>query len=396
MPHGVTLVAVVVVVVLVAPTLETRVDRTPDRFRTLALERSPIPRLGYTNRDGVTQAYGRTAADANKVIRALAPGEPKVFDFTNTPTLYHFTLDYAPPTRFYHVSMAIPEAAQRELIDELRESRPEVVIGAGGLGLGSWDRIANMVRHYDVSRYLLTHYRPVVGVGGILYLLRNDLPFDPATIDRLPLSANPQFAELDEKTLLCDWGAAPERFAPAPEDDAKSSGPLQLTSVDATIKVSGWAADPETGRPLPRVIAFTADGTVLAWVAPGENRPDVAGLPGLAESEHSGFHLAAPVTATETLTVAGRRADGTLVPLDGVSKGVATVTPGTEVQVRDRIVPVAGTSVGMVEKVAHVDLPLWQVASRMTRPGRPTDWNWLRLRAQRVSPRAGTRRHAGR
>ena len=62
---------------------------------------------------------------------------------------------------------------------------------------------------------------------------------------------------------------------------ARSGGQLTLTAVDGTVKISGWAADPATGRPLPRVIAFTADGTVLASAVPGEPRPDVAGLPGL-------------------------------------------------------------------------------------------------------------------
>ena len=131
------------------------------------------------------------------------------------------------------------------------------------------------------------------------------------------------------------------------------------------------------------MIAFNADGTVLASAVPGEARPDVADLPGLSGAESSGFHLAAPVTAGDEVTIAGRRADGTLVPLDGVSNGVATVRPGTEVLVRGSLVPVAATSVGMVEQVEQVDVPARQRAARLTRPGPATDWNWLRLRAPR-------------
>ena len=41
-----------------------------------------------------------------------------------------------------------------------------------------------MVRHYEVNRYLQTHYRPVVSVDGFLFLLRDDLPFDAATDPR--------------------------------------------------------------------------------------------------------------------------------------------------------------------------------------------------------------------
>src|SRR5207344_3196400 len=95
-------------------------------------------------------------------------------------------------------------------------------------GLGEWDGIPNAVRHYDVNRYLLTHYRPVVDIDGIEYLLRNDLPFDPAAIDRLTLSSEPLLGGLNHVAPKCNWGAAPERFAPKPKDEASSTGSLDL------------------------------------------------------------------------------------------------------------------------------------------------------------------------
>jgi hypothetical protein len=240
-----------------------------------------------------------------------------------------------------------------------------------------------MVRHYDVNRYLLTHYRPVVGVDGMVYFLRNDLPFDPASIDRLSLQGAPQFVALNDSPLPCDWGAAPERFAPKPAPEAKRSGLLPLTPVVASVTVTGWAADPATGRPVAGVVAIGADGTVLASVVPGSSRPDVASLPGLANALHSGFRLVAPVAEGEVVTVAGRRADGTLLRLDGTFDGISTVEPDTEVRVGDADAHVDAAGGGTVEDAQRAAVPVGVRAARMPRPGRATDWRWLSLTADR-------------
>jgi hypothetical protein len=275
--------------------------------------------------------------------------------------------------------MAIPAAAQHELIHEIRDAKPGVVVGIGDKGLQGWDDVANMVRHYDVNRYLLTHYRPVVGVDGLVYFLRNDLPFDRSSIDRLSLSGTAQYVSLEQLALPCDWGAAPERFAPRPARGAKRTGPLPLTPVVATVSVTGWAADPVTGRPVASVVALAPDGTVLASSAPGDPRPDVAARPGLSGSLHSGFRLDAPVAAGESLVIAARRADGTLLPLDGTSGGVGTVASGTDVAVGDTASPVDAASGGRVESVGRTEVPAGQQAARLPRPGKPTDWQWLRF-----------------
>ena len=73
------------------------------------------------------------------------------------------------------------------------------------MGFSSWDLISNMVRHYEVNRYLQTHYRPVVSVDGFLFLLRDDLPFDAATIRELDLNGLATFGNLDDVPTRCDW-----------------------------------------------------------------------------------------------------------------------------------------------------------------------------------------------
>src|SRR5207302_144912 len=94
-----------------------------------------------------------------------------VFDFSNDPGLYYYLLGRGPRTKYYHVSMAIPEAAQDDLIAELRSNRPKLVVFTDDrYGLPGWDGIPNMVRHYDVSQYILDNYRPLVSIRGqVLY-----------------------------------------------------------------------------------------------------------------------------------------------------------------------------------------------------------------------------------
>lgn len=403
--HGVTVVAVLVSVVLLGPGLNSRAQQTPDRYRAVALERSSTPRLGYSSGAPAATGYDRAVADASATIAAISPGNPKVFDFSNSPELFYFTMGLEPPTRFSHVSMAIPQAGQRELIDDLRESRPEVVVAsgetaadlaassqavagrpgveftAGPSGMSIWDDIPNMVRHYDVNRYLLTHYRAVVGVGTYTYLLRNDLPFDPAVIDGIDLSVAPRFTNLDEGPLPCDWGAAPQRFAPGPAPGATRRSRLQLTRVDETLRITGWAADLATGKPATEVVALSADGTVIGSAVPGDVRPDIAGLPGHADALHAGFRLNVPVASGESFVIAARGDDGVLSPLGGLSGDIDTVVPGSSRRLRGRVATVGSREAGAIEKITTSSVPDGVRAVRFIRPGTSTDWNWLELRS---------------
>ena len=84
--------------------------------------------------------FVRVTDDVEQVVDALAPGTRQVFDFTNSPALFGFALRYQQPTRYYHVSMAIPLEAQRDLIDDLEASDHRSSWGmATGWGFPSWD-----------------------------------------------------------------------------------------------------------------------------------------------------------------------------------------------------------------------------------------------------------------
>jgi hypothetical protein len=177
--------------------------------------------------------------DMGSVLDALLDPEDSVFDFTNTPGLYHYFLGRRPATRYYHVSMAIRAHTQADLIQKLTEARPKVVVFSGRRGLGSWDGVPNMVRHYDISEYLLRHYRPYLDLQGEVLMVRNDLDLPPP------------------------------------------------------LHVRGWAADIEAKQPAREVLAVL-DGKVAARTIPHMPRPDVAQQLGQAGLAQSGFDLVVP------------------------------------------------------------------------------------------------------
>jgi hypothetical protein len=159
--------------------------------------------------------------------RYLEPGD-KLFDFTNQPFLFFYLLDRQPATRYFHVSMATNDLAQEDLISELERERPKLVAYESDRGLGEWDGITNMVRHYRVSEYLLTHYTAFHTIHGTLFLKRKDLPW---TADR----AIPGIGLRE-----CDWGFVPYFWrtrettlpgAPLPFQ-TRRSGDHYLTEID--------------------------------------------------------------------------------------------------------------------------------------------------------------------
>ena len=86
--------------------------------------------------------------------------------------------------------MAIRQRTQSDLIGELERRRPKLVVYASStFGLPSWDGIGNPVRHYDVSQYLLDHYRPLLLSHGYLLMARNGSPPALARVDRWPRRA---------------------------------------------------------------------------------------------------------------------------------------------------------------------------------------------------------------
>jgi hypothetical protein len=154
--------------------------------------------------------------DLRKVVDGyLRPGEA-VFDFTNQPGVFHYLLGRRPSTRYYHVTLAIRHRAQRDAIAELERHPPRLVVYDNDhVGLYQWDGITNMVRHYEISQYLLDRFRPAARLHGYILMV------PPGAVAefraRLPvgLSQPPSFEGLGYGAQACDWGYVPN-FLPRP------------------------------------------------------------------------------------------------------------------------------------------------------------------------------------
>ena len=101
------------------------------------------------------------------------------------------------------MSFAIRKRTQSDLVDRLADSPAGVVVlssdGAFN-SLPSWDGVANQVRHYDVSEFLLDNYVPVRVVDGFVLMVprASALLSDP---------------ELYFRVDPCDWGYVPNFLA---------------------------------------------------------------------------------------------------------------------------------------------------------------------------------------
>jgi hypothetical protein len=203
-PHLLTIAVVFAVVVAGGPAISDVVTGTTGRFDAAAEAEPTVDVVGYSSWN-----YAPLLHDIHTVVQSITDRNDQVFDFTNAPGLFYYTAGYDPPTRYYHVSTAIRDVTQQDLVHELRSARPKVVTYDGGDGLNSWDGIPNSVRHYDVSAYLLAHYRPIARVDGISFLLRDDVALPVGWFASLDLRGKATEADVYGTTGACPWG----RFA---------------------------------------------------------------------------------------------------------------------------------------------------------------------------------------
>jgi hypothetical protein len=266
----VTALALIATAVLVPRPLHAELSVLSTRFRQRAPEQG-CPQLGFLLA-GCT--LSRRAVALQELLDSHGPVGARLFDFTNSPLLFHYLMDQVPVSRFSHVSMAIRQAAQLELVEALREQQPYWVAYDSGAIWQSWDDIPNPVRHYAVSEYLLTHYRPALRTGsyGLWTPLQGGAPLPDDSPARQDYFRSP-----------CDWGYAPHALATL-EDGPNAPGwevvplvievgegglvtfdvsrslrrrsPLYLEFVGAWGDESWWLSDRPNASPAGRTIRF--------------------------------------------------------------------------------------------------------------------------------------------
>jgi hypothetical protein len=309
MRHPVTALAAVAVVVMFIPTATPfLLHRVPSRLHAAVLAAPTIRRLGYVAPGSVSPAL---LNDFRTLLTTYAGPSGAVFDLTNSPGYFYYLLGREPGTRYYHVSMAVPTLAQNHLVDELRRSRPPVVIfDSTTIGLGGWDGLSNNVRHYIVSQYVLDGWTPIVRSHGVTLMLRDDLlAHAPAlpTLDEAPVTTDLYFR------TACSWGDTPNFYRPTPAGP-RVDLPVQRISSNTVLTMSGWAADPATTTPA-KLVVLASGRTVLSASPPSATRSDVAQSLGQG-ALHSGFEITVPSPGeVDSADVLALTSDGKLHPL---------------------------------------------------------------------------------
>ena len=173
-------VAAVIAAITTSTSLPTLVPAVVANYRATAPAEPWLSTLGYM--DYSDQGL---YTDLGTFLAAfLKPGQ-EIYDFSNQPGLYFYILDYRPASRHFFAGEDFGQATQEETIADLKVNQPEFVVMYGDApgALPSWDGVTNSVRDYDISQYLLDHYRPFAEIDGQIIHVE-----DGSTVTTLPRS----------------------------------------------------------------------------------------------------------------------------------------------------------------------------------------------------------------
>jgi hypothetical protein len=376
--HVLSAAAGALLLTAVPPAVE-HLATVPSRFTPDVPAEKASARLGYA---AAVNLPAGILDDLEVAVQALGP-DARLFDFTNQPGLVHYLLGLPSPTRYPHVSMAIREPNQADLIDELAADPPELVLywSSNILGLGAWDGIVNPVRHYDVSQWLLENYEPWFAIHGELLYIRHDLDKpDPRGFADL-LTVDPIIEDTAALLPACDWGTSPV-FLDDDRQVATDGTTLNGTPIDRTATFVGRAG-PVAGTPVARVLAVAQDGTVLSEGAATVAWPDLATVApgGVAR----GFAITVPLAARE------RPEDVRIVAVssDNVAASIGTgpvLVPGSHLAYSSGRTAIATSSraTGAIDGTAVTALTAGEGVVRFDLPEGAIDaFDWLELSVDR-------------
>jgi hypothetical protein len=242
LPHGVFRYTVggvaAAVVVLHAPiSVGAVLAAAPAHFRLVTDSEPTISAMGYATPQAIDKSL---LSDLDQFLHAYLKPGAALFDFTNEPGLLYYLLDFRPSNAYYEVSVAMRQVIQQDVIDKLKANPPLfVVMAQSELGLPEWDDVPNMVRHYDISRYLLVNYQPFAEVHGqVIYVNKQASVPDPASLN-LALSSPLVRTDLPFRGLSCDWGYSPNYLSvtPSPRPPGRQATSVTLTRESPTSYV---------------------------------------------------------------------------------------------------------------------------------------------------------------
>jgi hypothetical protein len=230
-------VALLMLSLLFVPSLPGAIAAVPTDYRATAATAPTNPRLGYATPGTADPAL---YSDVAQVMHAYLKAGDGVFDFSNQPAFYYYLLGYLPPTRYYHVLPAMAQDAQQDVIARLRAARPKLVVfDDDSQGQPHWDGIPNMVRHYEISQYILDNYKPLLDVHGQLIFVDADISVASPKSMGLSLSSPIVTDGLYFMAEQCDWGYSPNFFSVTPRPvQGRSAASVARQSSGTRVQLS--------------------------------------------------------------------------------------------------------------------------------------------------------------
>ncbi len=268
-------------------------QHAPTSFHATALSVPTVPRVGYSIPGVVTH---NEFTDLRKVIEVLGGPRPRVWDFSNSPANFYFFAQFKLLTRYDNISIAIERATQQDVVSELKKANPDVIVYNSLSGLTVWDGLPNMVRHYDVSAWILRNYRPAVDYAGFVLFTRKSTSVPSTALSSLELSTPIDFSNLyTDAVAPCDWGYVPNFLAQHP---ARGSAPqaVALEGLGRHVIVEGRLSQPVDPGSAAVEVYLTAGGVRIATGRISQN------VSAFVSGEGVGFEFDVPVISGQPLS----------------------------------------------------------------------------------------------
>jgi len=377
--HPLSLALVILVAILNWSTIHTRVGQSPAYYRPAVTSEPSVYRAGYTH-VFPDAAY----RDLKRVVDAYLGPNERLYDFSNTPLLFFYLIHRYPSIRYFHVSLTYSTELQADVIRRLSKAPPKLIVfdndGTPFVALSNWDGIPNMVRSYDISRWILDHYKPLLWIHGFTIYARRDQP--PPSKVGLHLSTPPVTKGVAYSVQPCTWGFSPNFLSTPPEPEDRAGIGAGVHTAPDQVYVTGWAGDPNARKAAREVVA-TVDGKVVGRTVPRLPRPDLLAYGPTSSFGQAGFQMQVPVARGKSLRLFAVSRSGRTSEI--VSQGKKPEHGTVTIQGRPtHLVPNA--NYGQINSATHERL----VQFRLPAVSHWTDYRWLEVDSGPRGFRRGT------
>lgn len=276
--------------------------------------------IGYM-KSGAIPSHELT--DWRKIVSTYATPQAPFLDMTNSTGYFYYLLRLKPASMFTSLGTALNPAADTILRNNVKASQPPLVTYSSDFtGLTSWDGVADNVRNYLTSQYVLSHWTPILKSHGMLFLIRNNLLRKHPTVPHL--SEPPITTNLYNSVPSCGWGDAPNFLQSTPVGPSVTVS-ARVTKMRWIVTVTGWAFDGAAGKP-PREVVILAGSKVEAVVPTNIAEPSIATKLQTQAATYSGFSATYTTVAGGPVSAYAFTADGALHLLPGATAGAPTLT----------------------------------------------------------------------